>query len=138
MEISKWESITWNFLHSITFNYTNNPTNHQKKLYTDFFYLLPNILPSLKYKKIFTEELNKLPIYLYLDNNEIFVKWLFKIHNNINKQLNKKQYDYNKFISEYKEIKINKSIKYYKNKNKIQKIIIIILIFSIIILYLSI
>ena len=75
---------------------------------------------------------------MYLDNNEIFVKWLFKIHNNINKQLNKKQYDYNKFISEYKEIKINKSIKYYKNKNKIQKIIIIILIFSIIILYLSI
>ena len=136
MDPSIWEPINWNYLNIIVLNYPKNPTKQQKKLYIDFINSLPHLLPSLKYKKIFLNEFNKLPVRFYVTNNETLINWLSNIHNNINKKLNRKQENYrSELIYNLENIKNDKSIKYYKNKNKIQKFIIIILLIIIFTLY---
>ena len=54
MESKIWGPPTWFFLHSITFNYPNNPTYKEKMKTFDFFNNLQYILPC----EIFRENYN--------------------------------------------------------------------------------
>ena len=45
MNVNKWGPGGWDFLHSITFNYPLNPTDSDKKYYSDFFKSIGNMLP---------------------------------------------------------------------------------------------
>ena len=46
-----WGPSLWHFLHIMSFNYPNEPTNEQKHYYMDFILSLENILPC-KYCRI--------------------------------------------------------------------------------------
>ena len=136
MEPNIWGPSAWTFLHSITLNYPDNPTIQQKKIYSDFFYILTKILPCSICKENLKIHMEKYPINFNLDSREKIVKWLIKIHNETNIQNGKKKISYKEFLEIYKNLYKNseESITYYKNKNKIQKIVLIIAIFLIIFL----
>ena len=133
-----WGPGAWTLLHSVTFNYPEKPTQQDKNEFSDFFYALANVLPCSVCQDHFKKHLNNLPIKFYLESKETLTKWLFEIHNLVNQDTKKKTIKYKQFKQIYKNIysKSKESITYYKQKNKIQKIIIYLLIISIIVMLL--
>ena len=45
MDPKIWGPGAWLFLHSVTLNYPNSPTQIDKKIYSDFFNLVGKVLP---------------------------------------------------------------------------------------------
>lgn len=133
MDPEIWGPGAWLFLHSITLNYPNSPTQIDKKIYSDFFNLLGKVLPCDVCRNHFIYNNNNLPIQFNLNSKESIVKWLIEIHNKINIVKKKKTITYDEFTELYKDVYKNKheSITYYKNKNILQKKIIIILLCSV-------
>lgn len=133
-----WGPGAWTLLHSITLNYPDTPSQQDKNEYADFFYALANVLPCTSCQNNFRQNLNDLPIKLYLQSKNTLVEWLVEIHNRINIENKKKTITLAEFKKIYKNIynKSTESLTYYKRKNKIQRIIIYILVFVIIIIIL--
>jgi len=104
MEPDIWGPSAWIFLHSITLNYPDNPTNLDKIQYRNFFNSLNNVLPCLICKKNFTKHTNELPIEHYLESKKTLSKWLVNIHNKVNIQHNKRTLTYKKFLELYSNI----------------------------------
>tara|TARA_B100001123_G_scaffold66517_1_gene74044 strand:- start:3487 stop:4005 length:519 start_codon:yes stop_codon:yes gene_type:complete len=89
MNPSVWGPKLWFALHTITLNYPKKPTYQNKKCYNNFFMSLQYIIPCSTCAKNFKKHLDKYPITDYLDCRKDLVLWLIKIHNEVNKQLNK-------------------------------------------------
>lgn len=86
-----WGPAMWHFLHTMSFNYPNNPTLLQKKQYRDFILSLEHVLPC-KYCRInFKENLKKVPItYGVMKNRDTFSRFVYRLHEHINTVLGKK------------------------------------------------
>jgi hypothetical protein len=86
-----WGPVLWFYLHIMSFNYPNNPTQEQKNHYKDFIYNLRFVLPC-KYCRInLMNNLKEHPITNDdLKNRETFSRYIYNLHNTINKMLNKK------------------------------------------------
>ena len=91
MLTSVWGPSMWHFLHIMSFNYPNNPTNEDKKHYKDFILSLRDILPC-KYCRInLKNNLMKHPITMEdMKDRENFSKYIYHLHETVNKMLNKK------------------------------------------------
>ena len=135
MNSNIWGPGAWTFLHSITLNYPDTPSQQDKNEYSEFFYSLANILPCDVCQNNFRKNLNDVPIKFYLQSKKLLTEWLFEIHNRINLETNKKVITLKEFQNIYKNIYSHskESLTYYKQKNKIQKYVIYILICIIII-----
>ncbi len=128
MEPKIWGPEAWFFLHTITLEYPNKPTNVDKNNMKNFFVSLEHVLPCSKCKLNFGKHLIKHPL-----NNEVLssktklVKWLIDIHNDVNK-INGKQ------IMSY-EVALKTILERYENKGlgyNIWMLIFIITIFVVI------
>ena len=86
-----WGPSMWHFLHIMSFNYPINPSKEDKKNYKQFMMNLENILPC-KYCRINLKKNYKVhPLQTcHLKNRETFSKYIYKLHEIINKMLNKK------------------------------------------------
>jgi len=80
----------WHFLHTMSFNYPINPTEKDKKNYKHFVLSLRNILPC-KYCRInLTNNLKNFPITdKDMKNRESFSKYIYNLHEIVNKFLGK-------------------------------------------------
>ena len=112
MQTRVWGPAGWLFLHSIAQNYPWKPTDEQKNNYLSFFKLVGNVLPCRycreSFQKYVTGVDNWKPSNIELENpdlltkedykllildksklksRETLVKWLYDIHNRINKKL---------------------------------------------------
>ena len=136
MDPNIWGPGAWTLLHSITFNFPKNPSQQDKNEYSDFFYALANVLPCGICQNNLKKNMDNLPIKFYLDSKEKLTKWLFEIHNLVNLETKKKTITYKHFKNIYKQLYSHstESITYYKKKNRIQKIMIYVLIIFIIIM----
>ena len=90
MLTSVWGPNLWHVLHTISFNYPVNPTEKDKIRYMKFIKSLQYVLPCRycrdNLKKNFKNiKLNK----SVMKNRDSFSKWLYKLHNHINKMLGK-------------------------------------------------
>lgn len=91
MLTSVWGPGLWFFLHTISFNYPHRPTSEQKKHYRDFILQLKYILPCRYCRDNLKKNLKKLPLQNKdLKNREAFSRWLYKLHELVNKMLGKK------------------------------------------------
>jgi hypothetical protein len=90
MLTSVWGPSLWHSLHAISFNYPTKPNLEQKKNYLDFFKSLKTILPC-KYCRInFVNNLKVVPLNMKtMKNRESLSKWLYNLHEEINKMLGK-------------------------------------------------
>lgn len=85
-----WGPHAWVFLHSITLNYPNSPTNEEKQKHYDFFHSLQYTIPCLECARHYSHNLKKYPLNdKVLQNRNNFVRWLITIHNDVNLATNK-------------------------------------------------
>jgi hypothetical protein len=90
MQTRVWGPAGWVFLHSIAQNYSELPTNEQKRNYLEFFRLIGNVLPCKYCRDSYQEFINEPDTKLnesVMKNRLTFTKWLYDIHNKINKKL---------------------------------------------------
>ena len=86
-----WGPWAWCFLHTISFNYPVQPTAKQKKQYRDFILSPQHVLPCGHCRKNFTKNIKKHPLTMGdLKNRETFSRWLYGLHEVVNKMLHKK------------------------------------------------
>jgi hypothetical protein len=85
-----WGPSTWHLLHTMSFNYPVNPTCQDKQNYRNFILNLQNVLPCGKCRKNLKKNFKKLPLkWKYMENREKFSMYIYKLHELINKMLNK-------------------------------------------------
>jgi hypothetical protein len=120
MMTSIWGPALWHTLHTISFNYPVNPTVEQKENYYNFIIGLKNILPCGACRENFINNLKKLPLTMKdLKSRETFSKWVYNMHEMINKMLGKKSnLTYNQVRDRYEHFRSRCLIK--PNKKNIE------------------
>ena len=86
-----WGPSMWHYLHTMSFNYPINTSKEEKRDYKNFVISLKNVLPC-KYCRINLKNNFKIhPLKEYhMKNRETFSKYIYKLHEIVNKMLNKK------------------------------------------------
>lgn len=89
MNTKFWGPHAWKYLHTLTFNYSENPSEKQKKVYKEYFTLTADILPCKYCRQSYKRFLKKLPIDDFLSSRSKLILWLYRIHNMVNERLRK-------------------------------------------------
>jgi len=131
MDPNIWGPGAWQFLHSITLSYPDQPTEQDKQNHIDFFNSLKNVLPCEKCKNHFQENLQTHPLENSLEDKESLFKWLVDVHNKVNVDNGKKELSYDEVTELYEKMYTKDKDVFIKNKWLI--IIMILLLFSLII-----
>ena len=86
-----WGPPMWHFLHTMSFNYPVSPTAQQKRQYRAFILSLQYVLPCGKCRLNLTKNLKKMPLTMKeLENRHTFSLYMYRLHELVNKMLNKK------------------------------------------------
>ena len=130
-----WGPHYWFFLHTVAMTYPHHPNTITKKKYYEFIQNLPLFIPVEQISKEFEQMIDLYPITPYLDNRDSFIRWTHFIHNKINEKLEKPIISLNDFFiqyyNQYKSQNV-KLVEYYKLKEKIIYISILISILGMI------
>lgn len=88
-----WGPIQWNFLHIMSFNYPTNPSEKDKDNYHNYLMSLKFILPCKSCRDNYVKNL-KMAKYgrNKLKNRDTFSRFMYDLHNIINKMLGKSNY----------------------------------------------
>jgi len=91
MLTSTWGPAMWHYLHTMSFNYPVEPTLEEKKNYRNFVLSLQNVLPC-KYCRInLKTNFKTLPLKVsHMKNRDTFSRYIYNLHELINKMLKKK------------------------------------------------
>jgi len=85
-----WGPSLWHYLHTMSFNYPINPTILQKKKYRELILNMQYTLPCKHCRTNLKKNLKNKPLQkCHLKNRETFSKFIFQLHERINKQLGK-------------------------------------------------
>ena len=86
-----WGPSIWHFLHTMSFNYPVKPTNDDKKHYREFIKSLQYILPCGHCRKNLKNNFKSFPLKpCHLENRANFSRYIYGLHETINKMLGKK------------------------------------------------
>ena len=90
MLTSVWGPSLWHFLHTVSFNYPVKPTKKDKEKYKEFVLNLENVLPC-KYCRLNLKQNLKDTCFgnHCFKNREHFSKFIYNLHNHVNKMLGK-------------------------------------------------
>ena len=85
-----WGPSLWHVLHTMSFNYPNNPSRIQKVKYRNFVLDLKYTLPC-KYCRInLVKNFKCLPLQMkHMKNRYTFSKYIYHLHEHVNRMLNK-------------------------------------------------
>lgn len=91
MMTSIWGPSTWHFLHTVSFNYPVNPTDEDKKNYRNLILNLQNVLPCKYCRQNLKTNLKSHPLKMcYMKDRDSFSRYIYKLHEVVNKLLGKK------------------------------------------------
>uniref|UniRef100_A0A6C0F464 thiol oxidase n=1 Tax=viral metagenome TaxID=1070528 RepID=A0A6C0F464_9ZZZZ len=91
MLTSVWGPSMWHYLHTMSFNYPVNPTIEDKKHYRNFITSLRYVLPCKYCRMNLKTNLKQLPLTMAnMKNRETFSKYVYNLHELVNKMLHKK------------------------------------------------
>ena len=121
-----WGPPAWTFLHTVTYNYPENPTDDDKRNFYNFFMSLQHVLPCNKCKAHYQQNIQKYNLSESLDSRENLVKWLIDLHNDINRDNKKPVWSYSEVYNKYREM--------YNQTNIYNNIIIFVIILIVLIL----
>ncbi len=92
MLTSSWGPAAWHFLHMISFNYPVHPSEADKAHYKKFMLSLQYVLPCKYCRENLAKNFKLLPIREEdLKSRSAFSKYVFLLHETINKMLQKKK-----------------------------------------------
>ena len=118
MNVNKWGNPGWKFLHTITFNYPNNPTDYDKERYTNFFTNVGQMLPCKYCRDSYNIYIKYLKIDDFLDSREGVTYWLYRLHNLVNKKIYKDNINFLDIINEYESYRAKCSNDYKDGDKK--------------------
>ena len=129
-----WGPGMWHSLHTISFNYPANPTCDDKRRYQSFILSLQYVLPCGKCRKNLVKNFKRLPLkWSDMESRDTFSLYIYKLHELINKMLNKtsglsykdvrERYEHfrSRCVKSLDEMKKERSKKNKTKKNKIQE-----------------
>ena len=86
-----WGPSLWHSLHTISFNYPNRPTKQEKKEYKKFILQLKYVLPCKYCRLNLKSNFKCLPLLeKHMKNRDTFSRYIYDLHELINKMLHKK------------------------------------------------
>ncbi len=86
-----WGPSMWHFLHTMSFNYPVEPTLEDKTHYKDFILSLQHVLPCKYCRQNLTNNFKIHPLRdSDLANRENFSRYIYNLHEMVNKMLKKK------------------------------------------------
>ena len=86
-----WGPSMWHFLHTMSFNYPVAPTEDDKKHYKEFMLSLQYILPCKYCRQNLTKNYKVFPLRSSdMAGRESFSRYVYKLHEMVNKMLKKK------------------------------------------------
>ena len=97
-----WGPHGWKFMHYVSLGYPSDPTEQDKQNYKNFYTSFQHILPCAKCAHNYSYNLKKYPIDNHLGSRDTLVRWVIDIHNQVNTELNKKEYTYIEALDLYK------------------------------------
>ena len=121
-----WGPPAWTFLHTVTFNYPENPTEDDKRNFYNFFMNLQYVLPCEKCKAHYKQNLKKYDLKNNLGSRQELVEWLIDLHNDINKDNGKPVWSYSEVYNKYQSM--------YKPGTFMNKVLIFIILCIVLIL----
>ena len=90
MLTSVWGPSLWHYLHVMSFNYPVNPTSQDKKYYRDMIINLQYTLPCRYCRENLHKNLKNKPLQpCDMKNRETYSRFIYELHERINRQLNK-------------------------------------------------
>ena len=91
MLTASWGPAFWHYLHMMSFNYPAKPSSNDKKYYRDFILNIQHVLPC-KYCRInLTNNFKKKPLQIcHMKNRETFSRYIYELHETVNRMLHKK------------------------------------------------
>jgi len=91
MLTSVWGPSMWHFLHSMSFNYPVEPTAEDKTHYRDYVLSLQYVLPCKFCRINLKTNFKQLPLTMSdMKNRESFSRYIYNLHELVNKMLKKK------------------------------------------------
>jgi len=94
MDPEIWGPPAWKFLHLLTLNYPNSPSFEDKYKYKEFIIALQRVLPCYTCSQHFEKKIKETNFNDILKSRESLFEWFVDVHNDVNKQNNKKQWSY--------------------------------------------
>ena len=85
MDTKQWGGPGWSYLHTTAQNY--DPKKHNPEDYRKFFHSVGKTLPCIHCRKSYQQFVKELPIEPFLKKAKGAAKWLYLIHNKVNKKL---------------------------------------------------
>ena len=90
MRTTTWGPIFWSMLHFISFNYPVNPSEEDKQYYKSFVLSLKYVLPCGKCRENLKLNFEKHPLRdKDMSSRTSFSRYIYKLHNVVNKMLKK-------------------------------------------------
>jgi len=94
-----WGPIFWTTMHIVTIGYPSFPTEEEQKAVVNFFESLQFMIPCPICKEHYKENLKTSPLTSeVVGDKQKLIRWLFDMHNTINKQLGKSEISWREFI----------------------------------------
>jgi hypothetical protein len=88
---SVWGPMLWSYLHTMSFNYPVNPTPEDKRHYREFIINLQYVMPCKYCRMNLKKNFKQLPLNMsYMKNRDTFSKYVYDLHEVVNKMLKKK------------------------------------------------
>jgi hypothetical protein len=86
-----WGPVAWTLIHTISFNYPVSPTDEDKKNYRDFVLNLQHVLPCKYCRMNLKNNFKQKPLNMcHMANRETFSRYIYELHELVNKMLHKK------------------------------------------------
>jgi hypothetical protein len=121
---SVWGPLLWQYLHIMSFNYPVKPSISDKKHYKNFIINLKYVLPCKYCRDNLKNNFKKLPLLSkHMKNRFTFSKYIYELHELINKMLCKKSsLSYEDVRERYQHLRANCVLpKSFKNTTKKEK-----------------
>jgi hypothetical protein len=117
-----WGPSMWHYLHTMSFNYPVDPTCDDKRRYKDFILSLQYVLPCGKCRKNLKKNLKKHPLEMKdMESRTTFSKYIYDLHEVINKMLGKKSGLTYETVRERYEHFRSRCTKSYKDFKRLRK-----------------
>ncbi len=124
MLTSVWGPTMWHTLHTISFNYPVKPSKYDKQNYRNYILQLKYVLPCKYCRMNLRKNLKVLPLTMNkMKSRETFSRYIYELHELINKMLNKKSnLTYEDICQRYEHFRSRCNLKFdLANKNKTHK-----------------